>query len=335
MSTELTQRLRSVSDDGTDMAHSILAEEPVSVTGAQAKGKGSLDTVSDSSDGDEHEDLTEPALEQHSFQHNFAVSEDSTPFTENASFYPPKVKPKLPAVDARRDRIEEIELFPGRERGINVWFNATQVSPADSVASVKKFKLFFKCFAGPNLARDQYSAALKASAQLCSSTVTVSKTLIDFGICDVGVCQTAAVQVKNPWKHPTSVELTYRSKCITTQSMVWAVPARSTIDISFEFTPRTVTSDYRKLINITNLQNPQNLHTLEIRANNVNNLDQHGVVFHSSRYLLHEMNLFHPSHPLSLISTLDFRNVVFAHPALRPFYVESKSECVLVVLCLV
>lgn len=79
---------------------------------------------------------------------------------------------------------------------------------ATTKLTLRKFKIHLDCRGSEQkkqATNERYSKHLKAVAQVCTSVISLSRTLLDFGDCNIGTKSVETVAIKNLSELPTEV----------------------------------------------------------------------------------------------------------------------------------
>lgn len=155
---------------------------------------------------------------------------------------------------------------------------------------------------------------ISCKTRTCTSFVTISPKVIDFGMANVGTRKSANFVVQNHSELTARVDLRFVSKVISMYQDEIAVPPLQSIELRVDFFPRRVNESYRKQVTVANLLNRSNDQILEVRSSNV---DEQRISFHSLFYRI-------------LTSTgsnfIDFGDVNINCTRVRTFGIENVSN---------
>jgi hypothetical protein len=147
----------------------------------------------------------------------------------------------------------------------------------------------------------------------CTSFITVSPQLIDFGEANVGARKSAHVAVENRSELTARIDVRFVSKVLSMYRDEVAIPALQTVELRVDFFPRRINEAYRKQITVANLMNRTDDQIFEVRAKNV---DRQRVSFHS---------LFYRILTASGANFIDFGDVNINSTRVRTFSIENIS----------
>lgn len=209
-------------------------------------------------------------------------------------------------VNASNFLVETVDLPPGVERTIVIWYTPTTVANAElsygdnlDGADLKgcrllkqTFRVSFRCFLlqGPwQQAQSRvYDRTLGKSihirARTCTSIVTVTPSVLHLGDCNIGELKSSSCMLTNHSELPTVVKPIVTSKVISTvpNDDMMLGPKQST-ELKIEIIPRKTNPNYSRLISVINMKNKSNIPQICVRSSN---MDAHHVIYHSLFYKL-------------------------------------------------
>ena len=211
-------------------------------------------------------------------------------------------------------RIEEIILRPGSERVVEVcYMQASDSSLTDGKLSKQLFKLFL-LYSVPGVAKTSDKVTIQCVSRVCTSIVKLSTDFVDFGISDVGTIKQSLIEIINSSDLPAIVKLKYESKVLTSIKTEIIIPARQKSTVKLDFYPRKINPDYRKVITVVNVLNPDNELTFTVHSLNV---DNQRLTLHSYFYQLITAGLTH---------FVDFGVMSINSTALRAVTIENITD---------
>lgn len=202
--------------------------------------------------------------------------------------------------------VETIDLPPGVERTILIWYTPTSSSSLESLSSEnmdgvdlkgsrltkQTFRVSFRCFqiqgswqqAQSRVYDRSLGKSIHIRARTCTSVVTVTPSILHLGDCNIGELKSSSCMLTNHSELPTVVKPLVTSKVISTvpnDEMVLG-PKQST-ELKIEIIPRKTNPNYSRLISVMNLKNRTNIPQICVRSSN---MDAHHVIYHSLFYKL-------------------------------------------------
>ncbi|KAG7387215.1 hypothetical protein PHYPSEUDO_014607, partial [Phytophthora pseudosyringae] len=202
--------------------------------------------------------------------------------------------------------VETIDLPPGVERTILVWYSPSSSSNleglygenADAVdlkatrLTKQTFRVSFRCFLMQGTWQQAQSRvydrtlgkSIHIRARTCTSLVTVTPSILHLGDCNIGELKSSSCMLTNHSELPTVVKPLVTSKVISTvpNDDMMLGPKQST-ELKIEIIPRKTNPNYSRLISIINMKNKSNIPQICVRSSN---MDAHHVIYHSLFYKL-------------------------------------------------
>lgn len=202
--------------------------------------------------------------------------------------------------------VETIDLPPGVERTILIWYSPASSSNLEGLYSENSdavdlkaarltkqtFRVSFRCFlmqgAWQQAQSRVYDRTLGKSihirARTCTSMVTVTPSILHLGDCNIGELKSSSCMLTNHSELPTVVKPLVTSKVISTvpNDDMMLGPKQST-ELKIEIIPRKTNPNYSRLISIINMKNKSNIPQICVRSSN---MDAHHVIYHSLFYKL-------------------------------------------------
>lgn len=226
---------------------------------------------------------------------------------------------------ASHSRIEEINIRPGAEKAIRVWYcpeleeslPPAMIVPESSTIqrqatlARRNFQVFVTC--KDHEGQIYNRKIVGGTAKVCTSYIYAPKTEVNLGDCGIGSWRSAVVELLNLSDLPAKVVANYQSKVVTFRQKHVTIPPHQAADLKLDFVPRKINSDYRNQITFVNMHNKNNDQFIVVRANNIDPLR---ITFHSVFY--------HLITPYSQ-NFLDFDNVIVGSPAVRSFIIRNVS----------
>ncbi|CAM9214516.1 unnamed protein product, partial [Phaeothamnion confervicola] len=169
---------------------------------------------------------------------------------------------------------------------------------------------------GGALAVRHCSKTIAGRAQTCTSVLSVSRPVVDFGDCNIGEYKSEYVTLENHSDLPAMAIAHVTSKVVSCKPVEMEVPPRGKLDFKVEYVARKINSNYRKTITIINCLNAYGNQEVEIRASNV---DTHHVLYHSAFYRVIVNNRLRQQQ-------VYFGHVVTNCPTLRTFTLRNISD---------
>lgn len=220
------------------------------------------------------------------------------------------------------NQIEELILRPGAEHRVIVSHRPTRGEIDDEYANGRLHEKTFNVMldyarmksSGAKSGGGRERKTVSCKTRTCTSFVTISPKVIDFGMANVGTRKSANFVVQNHSELTARVDLRFVSKVISMYRDEIAVPPLQSIELRVDFFPRRVNESYRKQVTVANLLNRSNDQILEVRSSNV---DEQRISFHSLFYRI-------------LTSTgsnfIDFGDVNINCTRVRTFGIENVSN---------
>eukprot|EP01083_Nonionella_stella_P050755 134915_1 len=191
----------------------------------------------------------------------------------------------------RKDRIEELQVKPGREKTIFVKFKVmdegsnmeTQRSSKLPLQKLEKcnFRIMLKCRSEDESSDYNFFTTIKALSRVCKSIISLSKGTLNMGDCTIGSVKNSSFQVTNLSDLPAHLELEFVPKVVSCFPMTPVVPPHQTQEFKIRMLPRKINPNYKKVITVVNKDSGAEDLPLEVSANN---MDTHGVLSHSRFY---------------------------------------------------
>ncbi|KAF1332056.1 hypothetical protein FI667_g3909, partial [Globisporangium splendens] len=202
--------------------------------------------------------------------------------------------------------VETIDLPPGVERTILIWYTPSSSSSLESLSSEnmdgidlkgsrltkQTFRVSFRCFqiqgswqqAQSRVYDRSLGKSIHIRARTCTSIVTVTPSILHLGDCNIGELKSSSCILTNHSELPTVVKPLVTSKVISTvpNDEMTLGPKQST-ELKIEIIPRKTNPNYSRLISVMNLKNRTNIPQICIRSSN---MDAHHVIYHSLFYKL-------------------------------------------------
>lgn len=220
------------------------------------------------------------------------------------------------------NQIEELILRPGAEHRVIVSHRPTRGEIDDEYTNGRLQEKSFNIMldfaklksSGAKSGAGRERKTVSCKTRTCTSFVTISPKVIDFGMANVGTRKSANFVVQNHSELTARVDLRFVSKVISMYRDEIAVPPLQSIELRVDFFPRRVNESYRKQVTVANLLNRSNDQILEVRSSNV---DEQRISFHSLFYRI-------------LTSTgsnfIDFGDVNINCTRVRTFGIENVSN---------
>ncbi|PWN36998.1 uncharacterized protein FA14DRAFT_119399 [Meira miltonrushii] len=220
------------------------------------------------------------------------------------------------------NQIEELILRPGAEHRVIVSHRPTRGEIDDEYTNGRLQEKTFNIMldyaklksSGAKSGGGRERKTVSCKTRTCTSFVTISPKVIDFGMANVGTRKSANFVVQNHSELTARVDLRFVSKVISMYRDEIAVPPLQSIELRVDFFPRRVNESYRKQVTVANLLNRSNDQILEVRSSNV---DEQRISFHSLFYRI-------------LTSTgsnfIDFGDVNINCTRVRTFGIENVSS---------
>ncbi|KDO27419.1 hypothetical protein SPRG_07007 [Saprolegnia parasitica CBS 223.65] len=269
-------------------------------------------------------DLTESGIE------SSGASVCSSPERKSTSLVRTKSGVR-PALDDHVNNylVEALDLAPGVERTIVVWYTPTpsEVFDVKSCRLTKQsFRLSFRCYqvqgawTGSNqrVYDRSLGKSLHARSRTCTSYVTMTPSVLHFGDCNIGELRSSACTLTNHSELPTVVKPSVVSKVVSTvPNDEMTLGPKQSLEMKIEIIPRKVNANYTRVINAVNLKNKLNLAQVCVRSSN---MDAHHVIYHS---------LFYKLHTPSKSAFLNFEHVAANSMSIKVFTLENITSAVL------
>ncbi|GAN10444.1 hypothetical protein MAM1_0355d09985 [Mucor ambiguus] len=205
-------------------------------------------------------------------------------------------------------KIEDMILRPGAERIIQVSYRPAKAEPngvyAGQLTRQNNFGILLE-YRPNKSAKPKELKSIQCKAKSCTSFVSVTPQLIDFGDTDVGTQKSQSISITNLSEICAHVELVFESKVISCTQGELLVQPKSTVELKLDIYPRKINSSYKRQIKLVNYLNRENDQIIEVCSKNV---DNHKVTFHSLFY-----QLLTPTGA----NYLDFGPIALNSPALR------------------
>lgn len=220
------------------------------------------------------------------------------------------------------NQIEELILRPGAEHRVIVSHRPVRGEIDDEYTNGRLQEKTFNIMldyaklksSGAKSGGGRERKTVSCKTRTCTSFVTISPKVIDFGMANVGTRKSANFVVQNHSELTARVDLRFVSKVISMYRDEIAVPPLQSIELRVDFFPRRVNESYRKQVTVANLLNRSNDQILEVRSSNV---DEQRISFHSLFYRI-------------LTSTgsnfIDFGDVNINCTRVRTFGIENVSN---------
>eukprot|EP00611_Tribonema_gayanum_P005086 TRINITY_DN14342_c0_g3_i1.p1 TRINITY_DN14342_c0_g3~~TRINITY_DN14342_c0_g3_i1.p1 ORF type:complete len:496 (+),score=155.54 TRINITY_DN14342_c0_g3_i1:3-1490(+) len=162
----------------------------------------------------------------------------------------------------------------------------------------------------------QSSKTIAGRARVCTSVLSISRTVVDFGDCQIGEYRSEHVMVTNHSELPAAAIAHVLSKAVSCTPTNLSIPPRGSADLKIEYVPRKINSHYRKTITLINCFNARGTREIEIRAAN---MDTHHILYHSAFYKVLVNNHMKQQQ-------VYFDHVVANCPSLRTFAIRNISD---------
>eukprot|EP01052_Picozoa_sp_SAG31_P005553 SAG31_NODE_245_length_19224_cov_10.210614_7_plen_3161_part_00 len=193
----------------------------------------------------------------------------------------------------KKNDLQELFLKPGQQKMITCTFRPPRLKqqnleritlkskPISRKLKPLTFRMWLRCHDDTDRVLDKYSKMLLCRARVCTSWLLLEKRVINFGDTNVGANVAHVMQVVNLSDLPATLSLYSSSQVLFFHPAKATIPARQTLDIKIQFTPKFLDPNFEKIVRFINADNVDNAQTLEVRANIT---DQHRVTFHSLFY---------------------------------------------------
>lgn len=227
---------------------------------------------------------------------------------------------------AQSNHLEELVLRPGGEYRVVVAYRPPRGERDEEYTAGRLRQTTFRISLDYAHARSSSSRTrggrerktVLCQARTCTSFISVSPKLIDFGEANVGTRRSANIAVTNCSELTARVDLRFVSKVLSMFRDEVAIPPLQTVELKVDCFPRRVNESYRKQITVANLLNRHNDQIFEVRSRNV---DQQRISFHSLFY-----RILTPTGS----NFIDFGDVSINLSRLRTFSIENVSASKLV-----
>ncbi len=219
-------------------------------------------------------------------------------------------------------RLEEFHLNPGVETRILVSYRPPKGKPDETFSKGRLREMDFDVFIDSARWRGSSTRSRGAKSRrfvpckvrTCTSFVTVSPKLIDFGETNVGARKSATVSVTNHSVLTARVDVRFVSKVLSMYRDEVPIPPLQTVDLKVDFFPRRINDSYRKQITVTNLLNRDDDQIFEVRSKNV---DKQRITFHT---------IFYRILTFSGANFIDFGDVNINSTRVRSFSIVNTSN---------
>ncbi|EPB92695.1 hypothetical protein HMPREF1544_00424 [Mucor circinelloides 1006PhL] len=205
-------------------------------------------------------------------------------------------------------RIEDMILKPGAERIIQVSYRPAKAElngvHAGQLTRQNNFGILLE-YRPSKSAKPRELKLIQCKAKTCTSFVSVTPQLIDFGDTDVGTQKSQSISITNLSEICAHVELVFESKVISCTQGELLIQPKSTVELKLDIYPRKINTSYKRQIKLVNYLNRENDQIIEVCSRNV---DNHKVTFHSLFY-----QLLTPTGA----NYLDFGPIALNSPAIR------------------
>ncbi|OQR83750.1 hypothetical protein ACHHYP_14319 [Achlya hypogyna] len=226
--------------------------------------------------------------------------------------------------------VEALDLAPGVERTVLVWYCPTTPADASDVKSCRltkqSFRLSFRCYqvqgawTGSNqrVYDRSLGKSLHARSRTCTSYVTMTPSALHFGDCNIGELRSSSCTLTNHSELPTVVKPSVVSKVVSTvPNDEMQLGPKQSVEMKIEIIPRKVNANYTRVISVVNLKNKLNQAQVCVRSSN---MDAHHVIYHS---------LFYKLHTPSKSAFLNFEHVAANSMSIKVFTLENITNAVL------
>ncbi|PWN51624.1 hypothetical protein IE53DRAFT_367903 [Violaceomyces palustris] len=222
---------------------------------------------------------------------------------------------------AHSNQLEELVLRPGGEYRVVVSYRPPREEADEEYTAGRLVERSFRISLDYAPARagntrtkgGRERKTIICQSRTCTSFISLSPKLIDFGEANVGTRKSAYVSVTNRSELTARVDLRFVSKVLSMYRDEVAIPALQTVDLKVESFPRRVNESYRKQITVANLMNRHNDQIFEVRSQNI---DKQRVSFHSLFY-----RILTPTGS----NFIDFGDVSINSTKVRTFSIENTS----------
>jgi hypothetical protein len=205
-------------------------------------------------------------------------------------------------------KIEDMILKPGAERVIQVSYRPVKSEPnsinAGQLIRQNNFGISLE-YRVEKSAKPKERKLIQCKARTCTSFVSITPQVIDFGDTDVGTQKSQSISITNISEICAHVELVFESKVISCTQRELLIQPKSTVELKLDIYPRKINTSYKRQINLVNYLNRENDQIIEVCSKNV---DNYKVTFHSLFY-----QLLTPTGS----NFLDFGPIALNSPAIR------------------
>lgn len=222
-------------------------------------------------------------------------------------------------------QIEELLMRPGQSYRIAVSYRPKAVDVTlDSKAGIlvkKSFRLVIEYGlpASRGTIAPRESKTVHCRTRTCTSVISVSPSVIDFGETEVGTLQSMPLTIINESDMTAHVDMRFISKIINMYRNEIRIPPRQSLEVKVDIYPRKINPDYKKQITVVNLLNRANDQIVEVRSNNQ---DRTGITLHSLLY-----RILTPTGA----NFIDFGNLILNSATIRTFTIENLTDKRLVI----
>jgi len=223
---------------------------------------------------------------------------------------------------AHGNQLEELILRPGAEYRVIVSYRPPKGQPDEEYKEGRLIEKTFRLLL--DYARSKSSGvrsrggrerkSVQCRIRTCTSFISVSPKMIDFGAANVGTRKSANFTVTNHSELTARVDLRFVSKVLSMYRDEISIPPLQSLELRVDFFPRRVNNSYRKQVTVANLLNRSNDEIFEVRSKNV---DEKKVSFHS---------LFYRILTSSGSNYIDFGDVNINCTRLRSFSIENITK---------
>ncbi|KAK4517193.1 uncharacterized protein ATC70_000525 [Mucor velutinosus] len=234
------------------------------------------------------------------YAHNTSTSSSST------STLP--IKQYQDQQEENTTKIEDMILRPGAERIIQVSYRPAKAElngvHAGQLTRQNNFGILLE-YRPNKSAKPKELKLIQCKAKTCTSFVSVTPQIIDFGDTDVGTQKSQSISITNLSEICAHVELVFESKVISCTQGELLIQPKSTVELKLDIYPRKINTSYKRQIKLVNYLNRENDQIIEVCSRHV---DNHRVTFHSLFY-----QLLTPTGA----NYLDFGPIALNSPAIR------------------
>ncbi|KAI9597125.1 hypothetical protein BDF19DRAFT_464050 [Syncephalis fuscata] len=214
--------------------------------------------------------------------------------------------------------IEELLVKPGVERTIMATYTPRLDASSTDYQAGRLLRRTFRIqlsisSSAPGFSVPKAYKVIQCRAKACTSFIGTSTSIVNFGDTDVGVLKSLPLIITNYSELPAQVQIRFASKILTCDRQQISIPPKQSQEVKFEIYPRKVNPEYRKQIEIVNLNHRQDNQIVEVKSTNV---DRKGVSFHS---------LFYRVITAPGINYLDFGTVIGGASAVRTMMIDNIS----------